>query len=347
MIRVVGCDPGTSSLDLLLLVDGRVEDQARLTPRALRTEPELLAATLRRWGPLDLIAGPSGYGLPLVHSREFTPQHLELMSLVHPNDRGHDQGVIGFRSWVRGLVESELHVVFLPGGIHLPTIPPHRKANTIDMGTADKLAVAALALSTETNEAGRSFQDATFGLVEIGSAFSAVLVVDRGKLVAAAAGTRGPIGLKSAGAWDGEVAYALNPLVKGDLFRGGLSDLGVIGRDAFRESLVAHVAGLQAVMPFDRVWISGSGLIQTELLATVVEALGPLATTIPLPSLPGAWVKHAAQGAALLADGLAGGRHADLVESLELRAASGTIWDHIRIRGDALDPWTTHQGEGG
>lgn len=338
MIRVVGCDPGTSSLDLLLLVDGRVEDQSRLTPGTLRGEPGLLVATLQRWGPLDLIAGPSGYGLPLVHARDFTLQHLELMSLVHPNDRGHDQGVIGFRSWVRGLIESDLPVVFLPGGIHLPTIPPHRKANTIDMGTADKIAVAALALWTETVEAGRSFQDATFALVEIGSAFSAVLVVSRGKLVAAAAGTRGPVGLKSAGAWDGEVAYALNPLAKADLFRGGLNELGALGRDAFRESLVAHMAGLQAVTPFDRIWISGSGLIHPELLAIMLEALGPLATTIPLPSLPGAWVKHAAQGAAVLADGLAGGPHAGLVDALRLRESSGTALDGILRAVPTPDP---------
>jgi predicted butyrate kinase (DUF1464 family) len=52
---------------------------------------------------------------------------------------------------------------------------------------------------------------------------------------------------------------------------------------------------------------------------------------IPLPSLAGAWVKQAAQGTALLADGLAGGRHADLVEALDLRGASGTVWDYLRL----------------
>ena len=42
MVRVVGTDPGTSSLDLLLLDDGAVADQARLTPEALRDDPEAL-----------------------------------------------------------------------------------------------------------------------------------------------------------------------------------------------------------------------------------------------------------------------------------------------------------------
>jgi predicted butyrate kinase (DUF1464 family) len=48
---------------------------------------------------------------------------------------------------------------------------------------------------------------------------------------------------------------------------------------------------------------------------------------------PAARAKAAAQGAALLADGLAGGRWAPLVERLRLREASGTALDHVRIRG--------------
>ena len=57
------------------------------------------------------------------------------------------------------------------------------------------------------------------------------------------------------------------------------------------------------------------------------EALARFGRVTPLPSLPGAWVKHAAQGAALLADGLAGGRSAPLAESLQLASASGSVWD--------------------
>jgi predicted butyrate kinase (DUF1464 family) len=41
----------------------------------------------------------------------------------------------------------------------------------------------------------------------------------------------------------------------------------------------------------------------------------------------------AAQGAAVLADGLAGGRYAALVERLGVRDASGTVLDHLRIHG--------------
>ena len=329
----MGTDPGTSSLDLLLLVDGAVREQARLTPEELRDEPGALVATLQRWGPIDLIAGPSGYGVPLVRGDALTEQDLEQISLVRPEHRGKEGGIIGFRAWVRAIAGSGFPVVFLPGGVHLPTIPRHRKLNAIDMGTPDKVAVVALAVWADhraEGNVGAESDGATFAVVELGSAFSAVLVVERGRLVDAAAGTRGPIGMRSGGAWDGEVAYWRSPLSKDDLFRGGLIDLGPEGPEAFRESLVKHVAGLRAVTPFDRLYLSGASADRPEVTATAREALGKFGTVRPLPSLPEAWVKHAAQGAALLADGLAGGRHADLVGSLELRAASGSVWDHLR-----------------
>jgi predicted butyrate kinase (DUF1464 family) len=330
LVRVVGTDPGTSSLDLLLLVDGVVHDQARLAPEVLSADPGALVSTLQRWAPIDLVAGPSGYGLPLVTGAALTERDLDQMSLVRPNERGRGVGLIGLRAWIRALAGSGLPVVFLPGGIHLPTIPGHRKLNAIDMATPDKVAVAALALWAEGCAHGGDFSRATFAVVELGSAFSAVLIVAGGRLVDAAAGTRGPIGLRSGGAWDGEVAYWRSPLSKEHLFRGGLADLGPEGPDAFRESLVKHVAGLRAVTPFDRIYLSGMAAAHHEIAQLVTDALRSFGALLPLASLPGAWVKHAAQGSALLADGLGGGRAAGLVASLTLRAAAGTVWDHLR-----------------
>lgn len=334
MIRVVGTDPGTSSLDLLLLGDGIVLDQVRLEPERLREDPGILAQRLARWAPLDLVAAPSGYGLPLVRGEAFTEDHLEEISLVRPDERGRDSGVIGFRSWVRAFVRSGAPLVFLPGGFHLPTIPAHRKAGCIDLGTADKVAVAALALWADAQTAGGSGRS-TFAVVEVGSAFTAVLVVAGGEIVDAAAGSKGPLGLRSGGAWDGEVAYWRSPLAKDDLFRGGLADLGAIGPAALRESIRKHVAGLQSVTPFERIYLSGRGLEQPPVMGLVVDALAGLGRVGPLPALPGAWVKHAAQGSALLADALAGGPFAGLADSLRLAEASGSVRDVLGPPGTA------------
>ncbi len=327
---MVGTDPGTSSLDLLLLADGEVAGQTRLEPGTLRADPNALINQLHAWEPIDLIAGPSGYGLPLVRGEDLTGEQMDQMALVRPDQRGHDTGVLGFRSWVRSLAASGLPVMFLPGGVHLPTIPTYRKLNSIDLGTADKVAVVALALHVDAEARAADLSDSTFAVVELGSVFSAILVVSDGRIVDASAGTRGPIGVGSGGCWDGEVAYWRSPVLKDDLFHGGLTDLGAEGPAAFRESLRKHVAGLKAVTPFERIYLSGASADRPEIAALALEACDSLVSIIRLPSLPGAWVKHAAQGAALLADGLSGGRHAALVLTLELRKASGTVYDGLR-----------------
>ncbi len=229
------------------------------------------------------------------------------MSLVRLADRGRESGVIGFRAWVRAFCRTDVPIVFLPGGLHLPTIPPHRKVNSVDIGTADKVCVAALALWFDSQNTG-GFDRSTFAVVEIGTAFSAIMVVQSGRLVDAAAGTRGPIGLRSQGSWDGEIAYWRGPLTKNDLFRGGVADLAAQGLDAFRESLVKHLAGLQAVTSFERIYLSGSGLARPEIAWLVEEASAKFGHALKLANLPAAWVKHAAQGSAILADALAGGQ---------------------------------------
>ncbi|HEX4610295.1 MAG TPA: DUF1464 family protein [Urbifossiella sp.] len=350
-MRVAGCDPGTSSLDVLVLDDGAVVDQVRFGPDQLRADPAAPVQWLRDRGPFDLVAAPSGYGLPLVPAAEATDAQLALMSLCRPDDRGG--GVAGFSAVARAFRDSRLPAVFLPGVVHLPTVPAHRKLNRIDLGTPDKLAVAALALH---QIAGGWTATGPVCVVELGTAFSAVVVVnERGEVVDGAGGTSGPLGWQAAGAWDGEAAYLLSPLAKADLFAGGAAAAAdpEVRRAAYLESLVRAVGGLCGLHdPFDRfekVVLSGrlfaaepafvESLHLTESLApfarfaSAVEAVG---------GLPGAWVKEAAQGAALLADGLAGGALKPLADRLRLRDAGGTVLDGLtHPRADAVRAWFT------
>jgi predicted butyrate kinase (DUF1464 family) len=335
-IRVAGTDPGTSSLDVVILEDGVVGDQCRFTPDQLQTDPSSPVRWLSERGPFDLIAGPSGYGLPLVRAADCTERDLALMTLVRPDERGPDdarrQGVLGFASLVRELRASNLPVVFLPGVIHLPTVLEHRKINRIDLGTADKLCVAALVLAQRPLRLGMELGEYYGCVVELGSAFTACLVLSKGRVVDGLGGTSGPPGWRGGGAWDGELAYLLSPLQKRDLFASGAGSVpdGSTGRRWFREALVKAVAGLQAVTKFDEVVLSGRLLeSEPELAEQAALDLSLLSRVIALPSLPGAWVKHAAQGAAILADGVAGGTYAPLVEHLELKSAGGTVLDWL------------------
>src|SRR5215813_8907189 len=301
-LRVAGADPGTSSLDLLILEDGTVADQCRLSPDQLLTDPTLPVRWLEERGPFALVAGPSGYGLPLLPAARVTPDLLDLMTLVRPDERGRAQGVSGFSAVVRALCASLLPVVFLPSVLHLPTVPVHRKINRIDLGTPDKLCVAALALARRPSPAEK---EDSFCVVELGTAFTACLVVRNGSVVDGVGGTCGPVGWGSGGAWDGEAAYLLSPLAKSDLFSGGANSLDEdVRRALLSESLLKTVAGLQTVTPFADIVLSGRLLeCEPELASLVTAELQRLGRVVRLGGLPGAWVKQAAQGAALLADG--------------------------------------------
>jgi predicted butyrate kinase (DUF1464 family) len=329
---VAGTDPGTQSLDVLVLDNGAVRDQCRFSAAELRANPALPVRWLSERGPFDLIAGPSGYGLPLVRAQDLTARDRALMSLVRPKERRRKQGILSFGRVVKALQGAKLPVVFLPGVIHLPTVPAYRKINRVDFGTADKLAVAALALDRHASRSGASFSDCDCCVIELGSVFAACMVLSGGRIVDGVGGTGGPPGWRSAGAWDGEAAYLLSPLSKQDLFEGGALAVSSReqGRAWFREALAKTVGGLQAVTRFDRIFLSGR-LVEAEptFVGTLAADLRRFGTVQPLESLPGAWVKHAAQGAAILADGLAGGKRLSLVEHLKLRAAAGTVLDWL------------------
>jgi predicted butyrate kinase (DUF1464 family) len=326
-VRVAGTDPGTSSLDILILEDNRVADQCRFQPEQLQADPALPVRWLEERRPFDLIAGPSGYGLPLVRARDCTDRDLALMALMRPDDPGQGGAVAGFRALLRALRTADLPIVFLPGVIHLSTVPAYRKTNRIDLGTADKLCVAALALERQP-----AWAENACCVVELGTAFTACIVLQGGRIVDGLGGTSGPVGWRSAGGWDGEVAYLLSPLAKRDLFAGGVVNHAdtTAGRALYREALVKAVAGLQAITPFAHLLLAGRLLEkEPEFTAAITADLARFGSVARLDSLPGAWVKHAAQGAALLADGMAGGEHAALVEHLALRTAAGTVLDWL------------------
>src|SRR2546426_9407429 len=92
MPRVVGIDPGTVSIDVCGIDDGRLFlDRSFPTGRAL-AEPAAFVALLDAAGPLDLVAGPSGYGLPLTRVQDATDEDLRLAFLTAPGESGGGRG---------------------------------------------------------------------------------------------------------------------------------------------------------------------------------------------------------------------------------------------------------------
>ena len=200
----------------------------------LRVIVELLDDA-HRAAPLDLVAGPSGYGLPLTAARDLTENDLRLAYLAADGEPG---GIGGLRSLMRMLARSSMPVVLTPGVVHLPSVPAHRKVNRVDMGTADKVCAAALAMREQVERRGCGERDVSFILLELGGAFTAAIAVQDGSIVDGAGGTSGPLGVRAAGALDGEVAFLAGSVSKRLLFGGGAATIAG-APDASAEALAA------------------------------------------------------------------------------------------------------------
>jgi predicted butyrate kinase (DUF1464 family) len=290
------------------------------------------------------VLGPAGYGLPLVPVEQVGERELALMLLLREDEPHGRVGVGGMRSIVRALMAAGLPLVFGPGAIHLPTVPAYRKWNRIDLGTADKVASVALCISDQASRLGIGFAETSFVMLELGGGFSAALAVDDGRIVDGLGGSAGPIGARACGALDAEVAYLLGAaLSKRTVFSGGALDpQGELdlseGLEALRRD-PRHREGwraLEEAAAKAALALTVSAPAPREILVTgrhapgVLDALGPrLAHVAPVRSV----AKAAAHGAAVLADGLAGGRYAALVECMGVREASGSALDHLRLHG--------------
>jgi predicted butyrate kinase (DUF1464 family) len=347
MIHVAGVDPGTVSFDLCVLRDGEPVVEQVFETGSLSEDSAPLLDALMRHGPYDLVYGPSGYGLPLVAATDVGERELAEMVLVRADERGRDAGVGGLRSLLRRLAGSGLPVVFGPGVIHLASVPGYRKYNRIDLGTADKVCAAAYAIVDQSRRRGIALSETSMVLLELGGAFTAALAIDGGQIVDGVGGSSGPLGVRAAGALDGELAYLLAPsLGKDSLFSGGALDptgelhigdfaalwsspLHADGWTALLEAASKAVRGLVVTVsePHEIV-VSGRLARLPELVAALASWLDDIAPVIAL--VPGQ-ASAAAHGGALLADALAGGRNADLAEVMRLREASGTALDHLRV----------------
>jgi predicted butyrate kinase (DUF1464 family) len=352
--RVAGVDPGTVSIDVCALDGGELLLDESFRSADLALDPTPLVDALAAHRPLDLVLGPAGYGLPLVPGERVGDRELALMVLVRSDEAAARAGIGGMRAMIRALIDAGLPLVFGPGAIHLPTVPEYRKWNRIDLGTADKVCSAALCIADQANRLGVAYEETSFIMLELGGGFSAALAIDRGRIVDGLGGSCAPIGGRSCGALDAEVAYLLgSALSKETVFSGGaldprgeldLSAPGALealrGNPARREGWLALEEGatkaalaLTVSVPAPReILVAGRLAGAPGLLDALSERLAGVATVSIATGL-GPRAGTAARGAALLADGLAGGRYAPLVERLRLREAGGTALDHLRLRG--------------
>ena len=241
MRRAIGIDPGTFSFDISGLEGDKVFLDTTIPSEEVAANPDILVEVLQAAAPVDMIVGPSGYGLPWVRIQDLDSHQLDLLVLSEERDQGQDTIVGGMRRMLQVLKESGLPILFAPAVIYLTTVPAHRKVNRIDMGTADKLCAVALGVWDQARRLKIAYEETSFIYVELGGAFTAMMTVEKGQVVDGLGGTSGSMGYLSLGAMDGELAYLLGSFHKDLLCTGGVAY--VAGQPQVRpENLVALAA---------------------------------------------------------------------------------------------------------
>jgi predicted butyrate kinase (DUF1464 family) len=335
MVRVIGIDPGTKSFDFCGLDNDRVILDRSVSTGDILGDPELISDLIIKTRA-ELVVGPSGYGIPVTAISDITEREMFLMSLIK---RGDKKSFLGMRNSINRLKMKGLPVYFIPGVIHLTTVPDHRKINKIDMGTADKLCCAALGVRDQSIMENKNYNETSFIMLEMGFGYTAAIAVKDGRIVDGIGGSSGNIGYLSMGSMDAELAYLLGGFDKELIFRGGVAtiieDPEVLiensdALNAYLEGAIKDVLSLTAsVKPYE-ILVSGRmsrirGVfdeLKRRLGSWQVRRLGGFGTIN---------VKEAAQGAALIANGLSVGTYEELIDVMKIREAKGTSLDHILL----------------
>lgn len=333
-LRGIGVDYGTGGLRGVALAPGA-------TPAAVAFGGPEAAGEATRW-LLEAAARdagvpvvlPSGFGVPLREAAAIDGRDLFEMTL-----RSGDPAAAGLGAFLAPLLRRGLRAFAIPAVKQLPTVPPHRKANRVDMGTADKLCSAAAAIWRLAGGDPARLGEVGALLLEVGAGFKAWVAVAEGRVVDGLGGTAGTVGPRARGAFDGELAYLHPPRVKAEVYAGGAADLDArfpgVGEAALWEGIEREAAMLTRFHGVARIVTAGrrAGDAAARLAARGYEA-APLPPEPGLvPAGPGAPSFEAALGAAILADGLGGGPAAALVDRLRLREATDRVTSYVWTPG--------------
>jgi len=360
-MRSLGIDPGTRSFDLTVIEGKHVVWENSIDTPTVAERPEALTEAIEAVGEVDIIAGPSGYGVPVTFNQDIVDPYrfaLEVLLLTREEDLkgGVELGELGIRVYeaitkvVVELWHRKLPVCYIPSCILLPTIPPHRKVNKLDMGTADKMAIAVLGVFDQSTRCDIEYGEVSFILVELGFGYNAAIAVSQGRIIDSLGGTLVQTGFLTMGPIDGEIAVMGREWIRSDVFHGGVADIcGTLSMDdtlsryeqgeepyvlaveSMLESIEKSVRSLTSSIENPReILLSGRNSRHPKFRKLVQERLSGIAPVRILGMLPGARIsKEAAQGYAMIGEGIAGGEFSNLIKHMRITDARGIVLNWV------------------
>lgn len=303
-MRVLGVDPGTSRWAFVFLEDNKIEET--VVPTSDITPKKVLDLAK----DADLVVAPSGYGTELKKVTDLTEKDFKEILLKRKGERT----IMGLEGVLQKFKEKKLNAYVIPGVKLLPTVMDGLKNNKIDMGTPDKLCVAVAGMVEQARRLKLHYNETNFVVAEIGFAFDSFIAVNDGQIINGIGGTL------ASSRWeeDGEILYLKGKLRKEELRRGVL-DLGKV-----QEGAIKDIQTVGAYFEPREILLSGSrsGYVYDFLKANFKD----------VRMLKTCESSNAAYGAAVLANGLAGGEFKEIIELLRLKEAKGSNLDYTTLK---------------
>ncbi|NVM19942.1 MAG: DUF1464 family protein [Candidatus Lokiarchaeota archaeon] len=354
LYRVIGIDPGSKSWDFFGLENKEIILDTSIPSKELIEEPSKALTIIKSVENIDLIVAPSGFGLPLKKVTDITEEDIFLTLLKF--DKKEKEKLIGLGEVLRLIKAEKIPGIIIPGVKHLPTIPRYRKINKIDMGTADKLCTAVTGIRDQVESLNISPINSNFIMVEIGYGFTSVLAIENGQVIDGIGGSN-IMGFRACGSLDGELAYLIKEINKKDIYSGGLSfiaghtDLSLkeiislankdsqtkLALNAYISELVKAIFAISSSYSnknkISEIILAGRSSELQYLKEIIGNSLEDLFSVKLMKSF-GVMSKHAAQGAAFIANGLLGGEFEPIINNMKIKEAKGSILDDVYIPFD-------------
>jgi len=306
-MRVLGIDPGTSRWGFVFLENGKVVEEESVPTGEIKDRPERV---LELAGLAEVIVAPSGYGTVLKRVEDLTENDFFEILLK----RRDEKKLVGLEAVLRMLKETSLDAYVIPGVKLLPTVTEEKKRGKIDMGTPDKLCAAVAGIVDQARRLKLRYDQTSFVLAEIGFGFDAFIAVDKGWIIDGIGGT---IASSTWRGEDGEILYLRGKVPKEDLRKNN------IGKKKVREGALKDIKGLAAGFNPREILLSGSKA--DDVFPFLKKNLKNVVRLNTCQS------SNAAYGAAIIADGLAGGKFKEVVDLICIEEAGGSNLDYVNI----------------
>jgi predicted butyrate kinase (DUF1464 family) len=264
--------------------------------------------------PAIPIVLPSGFGIPVTRVGEILDQDIVEMTL-QPSRPTAD----GLGKFLAEARRRPLRAFCIPAVKLLPSVPPHRKLNRVDLGTSDALCAAAWAIHC-LEATGRPHADCNFVLLHTRVNTRSLVVVQGSRIVDGIGATADQMGTTPERLPSLLAMYA-GRILNSRQINDDQSLATGYRQAALWEAIEKESVGLLAFHKLSEVIPTGIRRVE------FTQALGKRLPLVQLPAPPDGY--EAALGAAVIAAGLTGGPTARLVEHLGLWEARERVLDWI------------------